>query len=94
MEPGPGEEEQVVLPVRILISFGKRLVPVSAGTQASLIDIFRGFPRSLHVNAEIAPRSGHDRFPLNSTPFITHPTVLRYIVQLLKVAYNNTHMNK
>jgi hypothetical protein len=47
-------------------------VRISAWTQTSLHEVFRGFPHSFWGNSGTAPRSGHDRFLPNAFQLFIH----------------------
>jgi hypothetical protein len=50
---------------------------------------FCGFPQSLQTNARIVPQSGHKRFLPNPFQFISHSTIWRHFVSILKALLNN-----
>jgi hypothetical protein len=63
---------------------------MSTGTQAFLTDIFRVPPQSLQQISETVPRIGHDSFLSTLFQFMTHLTIGRDKVQVLRASLNNS----
>jgi hypothetical protein len=57
---------QAGVEVKLSILFGRCLVRISAGKQAILTEVLRGFPQVLHVNATMKLQMSHSKsFPIN-----------------------------
>jgi hypothetical protein len=57
----------------------------------SLPNVFRDSPQPLHARSGIVPRSGHDHFLTNPSPFVCHPNIWCCIVLILKSSLNKHH---